>query len=179
MIHPLHVQPMTDAAFAPFGVLLAPSATVPPDYRDADSEGWRHVVDLDGTPELVVSRTRYVGRRFSRLERHLNVTQAFIPLGGVSAAVAVAPPTWSNAPDPDSVRAFVLAPGVGYLFHPGTWHSLDRYPLSEGSIAVVMLTTRETTDEAANVPKAVWKLTEEVDYLKDRGIEFELILGVP
>lgn len=179
MVHRLAIEPMAADAFAPYGVVLSGDSNRAPDYADADSVGWRHRVDLIGTPELVVVRTSFVGRRFSRLERHLTVTQAFFPFRGVPAALAVARPQQ----DPDEpplahqVRAFAVVPGVGYLLHPNTWHSLDRYPLWPGSIEVVMLTAMETTREAETAAKADWRLTQEVDYRERDGLEFELVLG--
>jgi ureidoglycolate hydrolase len=169
---------MTPEAFAPFGQLLMIRADRTPDYDDADSTGWRYPVDLAGTPELVVVRTSFVGRRFSRLERHIRLAQAFVPLGGTPSAVAVASstPNPDTPPSPESVRAFAISPGVGYMLHPDTWHSLDRYPLWPGELVVVMLTSTQTTDEAMSVPQTDWRLTQEVDYLAE-GVEFELVLG--
>lgn len=177
-IRHLPIRPMTADAFRAYGSLLLVQADSPADFNDAESEGWRTKLDLDGTPELITVRTGFVGRRFSRLERHVNLTQAFIPIGGVPAAVAVARSGGDpSVPPPfDVVRAFALAPGVGYVLGPDVWHSLDRFPLWPGHIDVVMLTARETTDEAHEA-KADWIRTIEVDYRAHAGVEFEFVLG--
>ena len=176
--HWLSLQTMTPEAFADYGTLLTPASKQPPDYVDADSEGWRSRIDLDGTPELIIVRTRFVGLRFSRLEQHTNVTQAFIPVGGVPAAVAVARGAeGSPAPPPASaVRAFAVAPGEAYVLGPGIWHSLDRYPLREGYVDVVMLTAVETTNEAREVDPSRWRLTREVDFRHHAGVVFEIVV---
>ena len=153
--HRLSLQTMTPEAFADYGTLLTPASKEPSDYADADSEGWRSRVAIDGTPELIMVRTRFVGLRFSRLEQHTNVTQAFIPVGGVPAAVAVARSHDGTDAPPlaSAVRAFALAQGTAYILGAGIWHSLDRYPLREGHVDVVMLTAVETTNEAREVAR--------------------------
>ena len=176
----LALRAMTPETFADYGTLLTPASNQPPDYADADSEGWRSTIALDGTPELIVVRTSYVGLRFSKLEQHMNVTQAFIPVGGVPAAVAVARSADDSAAPPPAtaVRAFAVTPGMAYILGPGIWHSLDRYPLWEGRVDVVMLTAVETTNEAQEVDPSQWRLTREVDYRQSAGIEFEIVLSL-
>ena len=65
------------------------------------------------------------------MERHFHVSQAFIPLGGEHAVVAVAPPSADrgSVPELEAIRAFLLEGSKGYVLHKGTWHSLDRFPL--------------------------------------------------
>jgi ureidoglycolate lyase len=171
---------MDPKEFAPYGEVLAGSNDREPDYDDAASTGWSFPLFLKGTPELIVVRTPYVGLRFSKLERHFNISQAFVPLQGVPSAVVVAPPTdladRSAIPSPDSLRAFVVNGSVGYLLRRGTWHSLDRYPLSPGFLDVVMLTAAETTKELEKDDHTSLEHTQEVDYQAARGLAFEIIL---
>jgi ureidoglycolate hydrolase len=176
--HRLALQAMTPETFADYGTLLTPASNQPPDYADAASEGWRSTIALEGTPELILARTSFVGLRFSKLEQHMNVTQAFIPVGGIAAAVAVARSHDDSAAPPPAtaVRAFAVAQGTAYILGPGIWHSLDRYPLWEGHVDVVMLTAVETTNEA-QADRSSWQLTREVDYSDEAGIEFEIVPG--
>ena len=57
--------------------------------------------------------------------------------------VCVAAPTDADdpqaLPDPREVRGFLIDPGQGYLFHRGTWHSLDRYPLQPPGAAFLIV----------------------------------------
>jgi hypothetical protein len=101
------------------------------------------------------------------MERHFHVSQAFIPLGGQRAAVAVAPPSADpdGVPRLDAIRAFLLDGSKGYVLHQGTWHSLDRFPLHPPDARFVMLTDHETQADLtaayrAGKPAA---LTQEVD----------------
>jgi ureidoglycolate hydrolase len=113
-----------------------------------------------------VLRTPYLGLRFRTMERHFHVTQAFVPLGGEHAALAVAPPSApeDRAPRLDAIRAFLLDGTKGYVLHTGTWHSLDRFPLRAPDTCFVMITDHETQQDltaayAASKPAA---LTQEV-----------------
>ena len=91
-LHELRIEPLTEAAFAPFGQTVSTKARAP-DYRtESGTEGW--AVDFHaGRPLVMVLRTPYRGPapRFSKLERHFELTQTFLPLGGSPAVVAVAP----------------------------------------------------------------------------------------
>ena len=110
----------------------------------------------------------FEGRRFRLLERHFAVTQAFIPLEGSPAVVAVAAPTDIEDPDaiprPEDVRAFLIDPGKGYAYKTGTWHSLDRYLLRPPGASFVILNVDPNP-------------TQFVDYAERFGVEFEVGRG--
>ncbi len=159
-IHRLPIEPMTAASFAPFGELIEPRET-PSDERrffriDFRIEG-RTTVDVIWQPQA--------GRRFRLLERHFAVTQAFVPLLGAPAVVAVAPPTDPDDPEaiprPEEVRAFRITPGKGYAYRTGTWHSLDRYLLEPPGASFVILNVDPNP-------------TQVVDYGERFGVEFEI-----
>ncbi|NMM09507.1 MAG: ureidoglycolate hydrolase [Polaromonas sp.] len=72
-----------------------------------------------------------------KLERHLQASQVFIPMGMHRFVVVVAPgrasPEWQHA------AAFVTSPGQGISLHRGTWHhglialnDADRFAVIEG-----------------------------------------------
>lgn len=179
-IHEVTIEPLTEEAFAPFGQVIS-AKDRPPDFRtESGTEGW--AVDFRaGRPLLMLLRTPYRGLRFSKLERHFNLTQTFLPLGGSPAAVAVAPPSpdRSAVPDPRDVRAFLLDGRSGYALAPGTWHSLDRFPLYAPDTRWVIITDHETQDDllAAYGGRGGWQLTQEVDYGARLGLTFALTLG--
>src|SRR6266851_6489580 len=112
----LTVEPLTEAAFRPFGEIIGerPSA---PDFRgEKGTLGWS--IDWrGGRAKVSYLRTPYQGLGFRKLERHLELTQAFVPMGGAPAVVAVAAPTDPRdpevVPEPASVRAFLLDGRVG------------------------------------------------------------------
>ena len=121
--------------------------------------------------------SRFSGMRFSTLERHHAVTQAFLPLGTIPAVVAVAAPTAAEAlPRPDQVRAFLIDGSCGYVLKRGCWHSVDRYPLGESESRIVMLTSRSTQLELQTKAQADWRLTQQVDFTQELGVTFQLVV---
>ena len=177
----LTVEPLTEAAFRPFGEIIGerPSA---PDFRgEKGTLGWS--IDWrGGRAKVSYLRTPYQGLGFRKLERHLELTQAFIPMGGAAALLAVAAPTDPRnreaVPGPESVRAFFLDGRQGYALHQGTWHSLDRFAVAPPDTRWVIITDHETADdlEAAYSGRGGFALTQEVDYAERFGTTFELVL---
>jgi ureidoglycolate lyase len=176
----IKVEPLTEAAFAPFGEVISAKGRSPDFRGESGTEGW--AIDFrSGTPLVMLLRTPYLGLRFSKLERHFNLTQAFLPLGGSPAVLAVAPPGPADRdahPAPGDVRAFLLDGTVGYALGRGTWHSLDRFPLYPPATQWVIITDRETQDDltAAYAGRGGFELTQEVDYEKALGVTFALAL---
>jgi ureidoglycolate lyase len=172
------VELLTAEAFRPFGELLSAEAR-PADFRGLNSDGWKAAFGATGAPLIMTLSSRYSGMRFGKLERHLNVTQTFIPLGRVPAVVAVAAPTGDDPaaiPAPEEVRAFLLDGSAGYVLKRGTWHTLDRFPLYPPSAEIVIITSQDTQDELEGAPRETWRLTNEVDYTARFGVTFELAL---
>ena len=116
------------------------------------------------------------------MERHFQVTQAFIPLRGSPSVVALAPPTdphdRQSIPQPEAVRAFLLDGSKGYVLSKGTWHSLDRFPLYPPESVFVMLSDEETATDLARAytGQGGGQLTQEVDFQARFGVTFTLVL---
>jgi ureidoglycolate lyase len=177
---PVPVEPLTDDAFAPFGQVISAKERAPDFRTESGTEGW--AVDFHGgRPLLMLLRTPYQGLRFSKLERHFNLTQTFLPLGGAPAVVAVAPPSSDRAavPDPAEVRAFLLDGTKGYALGRGTWHSLDRFPLHPPDTRWVILTDHETQEDLLQAygGHGGWERTQEVDYRARFALTFALTLA--
>ncbi len=171
-VHTIPIEPLTAEAFAPFGALIDVRDGAPDYVGASGTEGW-HVAFESGRPLVSLLRTPYQGLRFRTMERHFHVSQAFIPLGGEHAAVAVAPPSLSQgAPPLEAIRAFLLDGSKGYVLHRGTWHSLDRFPLRPPDTRFVMLTDHETQEDltAAYAGKRSAALTQEIDLERAHGV---------
>ncbi len=122
-------------------------------------------------------RSSSVGLRFNLLERHHYVTQSFVPLGTTPAVIAVAAPTAADTiPEPEDLRAFLLDGTAGYVMQAGTWHALDRFPLSDAPADVVIITDKATQRELESNSAGPWVRTEAVDYAERFGIVFEFEL---
>jgi ureidoglycolate lyase len=121
-IRDLPARPITRAAFAPFGDLIAPMEDGGP-FGPQDA-----ALDLTrGTPRLYIMRLSHRGLVFRQITRHRNVTQCLAALGGKSWLMAVAPP--KSADDPaaepalEDIAAFVISGAVAIKLHRGTWHA--------------------------------------------------------
>ncbi len=160
--HKLKVEVMTAESFRPFGEVME-AKSMPAEQR----EFFPAPFAIDGRPTLDVIWQPYQGRTFTELERHFNVTQAFFPLSGSLAVVAVAAPTDRNdpkaIPEPEDVHAFLIDGTQGFVYKTGTWHSLDRYILSPPGASFVILNVDPNP-------------TQVVDYATERGITFEVDL---
>tara|TARA_R100001369_G_scaffold23616_2_gene43447 strand:+ start:3488 stop:3988 length:501 start_codon:yes stop_codon:yes gene_type:complete len=134
------VQPLTAAAFAPFGEVLDASGT-PDRIINAGLCGRHHdLAALDFGPErragisIFNAQARSLPYRLDLLERHPEGSQAFLPLSGQPFLVIVAP---DKGDAPGTPLAFVTAPHQGVNFRRGTWHGVLT-PLAEpGLFAVV------------------------------------------
>lgn len=123
----LVAQPLTAAAFGPFGTVIeAPIAEGRP-VNAGSSQRHDLVEDLQlsaagGRPILAVFRAQARPFPFTatELECHRQGSQTFIPLTGARFAVLVAPP--GAQPDFDHLAAFVSNGRQGIVLAPGTWH---------------------------------------------------------
>ncbi len=115
-------EPLTDAAWTPFGWL--PVADVDP--RDGEQRmtfEWQDAhVNLIGHARSEVPQTDR-GLRCDMLFRHDTHTQALMPLN-VPAVIAVAPSEVEFAQERDAaaVRVFRIEPLESLVLHRGTWH---------------------------------------------------------
>ncbi len=91
--------------------------------------------------------------RISRpyLERHHNITQTFIPLGGDTIIAAVArpdAPLVDGVPDLDEVHAFIVPGTMAVNLHLGTWHEVP-FPTVEGQTTLLTSHSGVTTGWAS------------------------------
>jgi len=171
----LKPQALTREAFAPYGTIIGGATQDKPDFvNDAGTMGWR--VDMHiAKPLYMTLRTPPVGRIVTQLERHLNVSQAFLPLGGGKAVLAVAAPTSHDKPPAaQDVRIFLLDGSVGYVLHTGTWHGLDRMPVSDESTLWLMITDADTQADLANIPAGCASHTQMLELPEAWGAAIEI-----
>ena len=122
----LRAEPLTAAAFAPFGdVIEAGGAGA--DINDGTCVRFddlaRVETDANGAAGLSVFRAapRALPLPVEMLERHPLGSQAFVPLSRRAFLVVVAEGS-AERPDLETMRAFQTAPGQGVNFHRGVWH---------------------------------------------------------
>lgn len=125
IVRALHVEPLTRAAFAPFGeVIEVDSASARYVVNDGTAIRFHDLVTIDtardnGQPVVSIFRAqpRVLPFAVSLLERHPLGSQAFVPMSPEVSFVVVV------AADPDTPpRAFLAGHGQGINYHRGTWH---------------------------------------------------------
>lgn len=128
-------EPLTPAAFAPFGEVLQAAGA----YRLINAGLCRRHHDLarldfaDGRAGLSVfqAEARALPYRFDLIERHPDGSQAFLPMTAAPFLVIV-------ATDPQATpRAFLTNGAQGINLHRGTWHGVLTPLAAPGLFAVV------------------------------------------
>lgn len=122
----IRIEPLTAAAFAPFGEVLTPRAT--PDRMINAGRCERHhalaTVERGGGEAIIsLFRSQAVSLPYdcTLLERHPLGSQAFMPLGDRPWLSVVAP---DDDGRPGTLRAFLVPAHTGVNLHAGTWHGV-------------------------------------------------------
>ena len=128
--------------FSPFGKVLSLEATprLPIDfYSGANAVHGPVRLDSDTPPEFLVFRVGLRGDNVKCLERHVEMTQTMIPLGGQSYVAVVAPPDVpleNGFPPLETVKAFIIPGDVAINLHRGTWHE-PPFPSVNGQMFLI------------------------------------------
>ena len=171
------LEPLTADAFAPFGQLIT-SRDEPPKFDAPHLDAWQMDFAVEGDIELMYVRYTHQEMRWSTMERHFNITQSFMALGGAASVMAVANPTHANdrsaLPRPETVRAFLVDGAQGIMLWRGTWHALTRFPVPTAGGAFAMITGADTQQELERQSRDGTRpqLTQVVDFKKEFGIGF-------
>jgi ureidoglycolate lyase len=122
----IRCQPLTAAAFAPFGDVLD-CAGDPDMLINAGLCGRYHdrarldFGDARGGISLFRATPRSLPYTLDLMERHPQGSQAFVPMSQHPFLVTVAPDAGGR---PGAPLAFLTAPGQGINLHRGTWHGV-------------------------------------------------------
>jgi ureidoglycolate lyase len=130
-MHPLRPQPLTDAAFAPYGRVLQ----VPADGRGGHpinggtTQRFELLADAaltaeGGRPVLSISQAqaRVLPMALVEMERHALGSQSFVPLGAARRLVLVVARPGPAPREIGDLAAFVSDGAQGVWLAPGTWH---------------------------------------------------------
>jgi ureidoglycolate hydrolase len=164
-------------AFAPFGHIIgAPAGAAT--FAATHLQAWPLAFEAAGSAELMLCRYLHQPYELTVLERHPDVTQAFIPLGDAPSVMVVAPPTGQGeVPDPTAIRAFHAPGNVGMMLRRGTWHAVTRFPVDPKGATFVMVTDRATQREleAEKTDGTPPTRTQVVDYGERLGLAFRVV----
>jgi len=136
----IRTEPLTAAAFAPFGQVLA--AEGPPDrlINRGLCGRWHDRAALDFGPDgragisVFLAEPRALPYDCDLLERHPEGSQAFLPLHAHPFLVIVAPDAGGI---PGAPRAFVTDGAQGINLARGTWHGVLTPLAAPGLFAVI------------------------------------------
>jgi ureidoglycolate lyase len=129
----IRTEVLTAKAFAPFGVVLSPDGRdrLPIDTYGDRLDLYRESFGTDQPIEWFIAHFRQREWQALFLERHAQLTQTFIPLGGKPFVMVVAPPDAlleRGLPVLDAVRAFIVPGDAAVQLHRRTWHE-NPFPL--------------------------------------------------
>lgn len=123
----LPIEPLTKAAFAPFGDVIETEGSAHFLINNGSTQRFDRLADVQlGTEQdqAVISifraRTLPMPLTVRMLERHPLGSQAFIPLLGNAFLIVVAPA--GDVPRSEDVRAFISDGRQGINYYKGVWH---------------------------------------------------------
>lgn len=138
----IKAEGLTRDAFAPFGQVLGLEGLNP---LPINLYGDRIVVhrpgyfESDQPVEFLLSYHKIRPFEVIFIERHLEITQTFIPLGGHPFISVVARPNAreeDGLPAQEELHAFMVPGDSAINLHRGTWHEVP-FPLMEGALMLV------------------------------------------
>ena len=113
--------------FSKFGNLISSIDISPMDINEGYAKRFDNLADLDTGKDggkTIVSIFSSLKRTFpmtiNMMEKHPLGSQAFIPMKETTFLVFVAPK--EEKLDLNKVEAFIIPPGIGINYNPGTWH---------------------------------------------------------
>jgi ureidoglycolate lyase len=178
----LPVEPVTPEAFAPFGVVLTDEGRerLPIDTYGPALDLYREGFATDQPIEwfIVSGRPRWNGVLF--LERHMQLTQAFIPIAGAGFYTVVARPGAAEEgafPALDELRAFHVRPGQAIQLRRGTWHE-NPMPAGADLLALVTSHAALTLAHQANPDPSLAGVARDLDRRWYKAGGFDVTLAV-
>ncbi|RME17196.1 MAG: ureidoglycolate lyase [Alphaproteobacteria bacterium] len=148
-------EPLTAAAFAPFGDVLEAEGAPDRIINRGRCGRWhdRARLDVDGGRagvSLFRAEPCALPLRLDLMERHPLGAQCFVPMSPDPFLVVVAP---DEGGTPGRPRAFLTRPGQAVNYHRGTWHGVLTPLAAPGLFAVVdRIGPGENLEEAALDP---------------------------
>lgn len=160
----LQAQPLSDAAFAPYGRVLQVPANGAGGQPINQGTAQRHELLSDamltahaGRPVLSISRAqaRVLPMALREMERHALGSQSFMPLGAARRLVLVVARPGAAPRGLADLAAFVSNGAQGVWLAPGTWHHA-LLALDAGDFLVVERRSAVDDCDVAPLAPPVW-----------------------
>ena len=156
----ISIEPLTPDAFALYGTALGFATRHTPDtaFFSPASDFWHEHGFASGEAETEILWVVYRSPdpAIARLEAHTATQQALIPLTGTIVHI-VARSAPDGTPDPQTLKAFAIAPGQGVVMAKNCWHATRVFA---GDVTCAMLTRASTTKDLVGHLKTGAPLTE-------------------
>ncbi|UYO92838.1 ureidoglycolate lyase [Pollutimonas sp. M17] len=170
----LRCESADDASFAPYGRIVRRPENVAASLASGAVESWSLPFESGTPPQVMFNRYHDKGREFSVMEKHLQVTQCFFPLGGTPFIMVVGIDGHDGSFSPEDVRAFHIEGNHGVLLWRNVWHSLARFPVGADYIDLAFITDcgtqREIERHLAGGPKPTQ--TDFIDFERTHQTRF-------
>jgi len=119
--------PITKNNFSQFGDMISTSEIKPIEINNGYAKRYDGIANLNTSKdngETTISIFSALKRNFpmkiDMMEKHPLGSQAFIPMKETTFLAFVAPN--GDKPDLNKIEAFIIPPGIGINYKPGTWH---------------------------------------------------------
>jgi len=119
--------PITKENFAKYGDMISTKDIKPLEINNGYAKRYDGIANLNtysDNGETTISIFSALKRNFpmkiDMMEKHPLGSQAFIPMKETTFLVFVAPK--EEKPDLNKIEAFIIPPGIGVNYKPGTWH---------------------------------------------------------
>ena len=123
----INPKPITKDNFSNFGDMITTNDIKPLEINNGYAKRFDGIANVDTSKdngETIISIFSALKRSFpmkiDMMEKHPLGSQAFVPMKETTFLVFVAPK--GNKPDLNKIEAFIVPPGIGVNYNPGTWH---------------------------------------------------------
>ncbi len=119
--------PITKEKFSRFGDMISTSEIKPIEINNGYAKRYDGIANLNtskdnGETTIIIfsALKRNFPMKIDMMEKHPLGSQAFIPMKETTFLVFVAPN--GERPDLNKIESFIIPPGIGINYNPGTWH---------------------------------------------------------
>ena len=118
---------ITKENFIKFGDMIATKDLIPIEINNGYAKRYDDIANLNTSKEngkttisIFSALKRTFPMKIDMMEKHPLGSQAFIPMKETTFLAFVAPK--GEKPDLEKIEAFIIPPGIGINYNPGTWH---------------------------------------------------------
>ena len=123
----INPKPISKENFSKFGDMITTDDIKPLEINNGYAKRFDGIANLDTSKDngetticIFSALKRSFPMKIDMMEKHPLGSQAFIPMKETTFLVFVAPK--GEKPNLNEVEAFIVPPGIGVNYNPGTWH---------------------------------------------------------